>query len=431
MSTFADTLSPQERKRGQIYAFFACCFGCVSEIMVDSSAIIIIYMSMLGASKTEVMFSTSFTGISGICLLIPSAFIINRIGMRKALSIACVTGCSGFLLMAFAPLFGSFSKLAVICGCLIYCLQRSLYGATWYPMLDAFLRPQDRGKFFGTMRYSYMIIFSTLFYLLGKLMGPAPSTMLMQIIVGLTGLLLLGRMYCMLQFPENKWEKPHNIKLKYALALTITNGPLVSYAVYTCLLALAYTSLVPVTLIYLKEYVKLPPGQVQMFSTIALLAGIAGFLVYNFLQKKLQIKRLELIVHTIFLAVALGLALLDKNTPGFVWLAGAIYFFNGFANSIFMCNNSSELLALARPGNKTMAMAFMQTYQNIGVTISRIGTAFILGTNLLAPSWKWGIFNFSSYQTLFLMYAAIAAILLTLIPSLPAVVPHHRDYYEP
>ena len=431
MSTFAETLSPQERKRGRILAYFACYFGCISEVMLDTSAIIIVYISMLGGSKDEVMFSTGFSAILTMFLLLPCAFIVSRIGMKKAVTIACIIGCAGYLLMAAAPFFGAWQKAAVITGCLIYCSQRSLYGATWYPMLDAFLRPQDRGSFFGTMRYSYMIISGVLFYAVGKMMGENPPVVMMQCIVGATGILLLGRMYCMLRFPENPQEKKLNTDIVKAIGISIRNGALVSYSVYVCLLSLAYTSLVPVTLLYLKNHVGLDAGKLQIFSTIGIAGSITGFFCYGFLQKKFKVKRLELFVHIVFMAVALCFALLSSNVPGFIYIAGAIYFINSFAGSTFMCNNSTEILALARPGNKTMAMAFQQTYHNAGISISRVGTAMVLGTNILAPSWQLGGMTLCSYQTLFLFYGITAAVLLILIPTLPAIVPKRKNYYEP
>lgn len=431
MSTFAETLSEKERKRGRILAYFACYFGCISEVMLDSSAIIIIYISMLGGSKDEVMFSTGFSAILTMLLLIPCAYLVGRIGMKKAVSIACIVGAAGYLLMAAAPFFGAYQKIAVITGCLIYCAQRSLYGATWYPMLDAFLRPQDRGSFFGNMRYSYTILCGVLFFVIGKIMGEKPPVELMQIIVGITGILILGRMFCMLRFPENPHEKSRQLNLKKTLGISIRNGALVSYAVYVSLLSLANTSLVPVILLYLKNHVGLDAGKLQIFSTIGIAGGIIGHFLYGRLQKKFKIKPLELLVHFIFMGVALCFAFMSKNLPGFIFIAGAVYFIYFFAASTFMCNNSTELLALARPGNKTMAMAFLQTYQNVGISISRSGTAMILGANLLAPSWTMGAIELCSYQTLFLLYGVIAAILLLLIPTLPAIVPKHRDYYEP
>ena len=431
MSTFAETLTEHQRRRGRIYAYFACYFGCISEVMLDSSAIIIVYIGMLGGGSMLTMLSTSFSGILSMCLMIPCAWLLGRIGMKKAVLIACLTGCSGYLLMAAAPWFGSFSRMAVIAGCLIYCLQRSLYGGAWYPMLDAFLRPQDRGSFFGTMRYSYMIVSGVLFFLLGKLMGKNPPMLLMQGILAVTGLLILGRLYCMWHFPENTQENNKRRNLKESLNIAVTNGPLTSYSVYVCLLSIAYTSLVPVTLIYLKQYVGLPAGTVQVFSTIGIAGSIIGYFCYGFLLKKLKIKRMELITHIIFILAAFSMFLLNKDMQFFLWLAGAVYFMTSFAASTYMCNNSTELLALARPGNKPMAMAFQQTYQNIGVSVGRTGTSLIIGANLLAPVWKTGGMTFCSFQTLFLLYGVIATVILILFPTLPAVVPKHHDYYEP
>ncbi|MBO4632499.1 MAG: MFS transporter [Lentisphaeria bacterium] len=431
MSSYADTLTEQQRRNARIYAYFACYFGCISEVMLDSSAIIILYIGMLGGGNMLVMLSTSFTGILAMLLMIPSAVLIGRIGMKRAVMAACITGCAGFLLMAAAPVFGAYNKIAVIVGCLIYCMQRSLYGAAWYPMLDAFLRKQDRGSFFGTMRYSYMIVSGILFFLLGKLMGKNPPMLLMQCIIGTAGLLLLGRLYCMMHFPENTMEKTAKLNLKHSLGISIRNGPLTSYAVYICLLSIAYTSLIPVTLIYLKQYVGLPAGTVQIFSTVGIAGSIIGYFCYGFLLRKLKIKRMELITHFTFILTAFSMFFLHKDMHYFLWLAGAVYFLTSFAASCFMCNNSTELLALARPGNKPMAMAFQQTYQNIGVSVGRTGTSLILGANLLAPMWNLGGMTLCSYQTLFLLYGVIATVILILFPTLPAIVPKHHDYYEP
>ena len=431
MSAFAETLTDRQRRRARIYAYFACYFGCISEVMLDSSAIVIVYIGMLGGGNMLTMLSTSFSGILAMLLFIPFAALIGRIGLKTAVSVACITGCAGFLLMAAAPLFGNYSKIVVIIGCLIYCLQRSLYGATWYPMLDAFLRKQDRGSFFGTMRYSYMIVSGVLFFLLGKLMGKNPSMLLMQCIIGITGVLLLGRLYCIMHFPDNTQEKTAKLNIKHSLGISIRNGPLTSYSVYVCLLALAHTSIIPITLIYLKQHVGLPAGTVQIFSTVGIAGSIIGYFCYGFLLKFLKIKRMELIAHFTFIIAAFVMFLIHKDMPYFLAVAGIIYFMTSFAVSSYMCNNSTELLALAKPGNKPMAMAFQQTYQNIGVSVGRTGTSLIIGANLLAPTWKLGEMTFCSYQTLFLLYGVIATVILILFPTLPAIVPKHHDYYEP
>ena len=408
--TFADTLSPRERRRGRILACLACWFGCISEVMVDSSAIVILYIAMMGGSKAEAMLSTGFSAVFCMVAMIPCAALVGRIGLKRAVVAACLAGCAGFLLMAAAPFFGPWRKAAALAGCLVFSAQRTLYGAAWYPMLDVFLRPQDRGSFFGTMRFTYMVLSGVLFYFVGRLMGEDPPVRLMQGVLAVTGLLILGRLLCMLRFPENPAEERVRLDWRRALGISVRNGPLVSYSVYVCLLSAASTSIVPLTLLYLRNHAGLDAGRVQVFSVVGIAGSVAGFFCYGFLLRVLRIRRLELCVHLALAASALVLA---------------------FAGSAFMCNNSTEFLALARPGNKPMAVAFLQTYQNVGISIGRAGTAAVLGADLLAPSWRLGPLELCGYQTLFLASGAAMAALLVLLPTLPAFVPKHSDYYEP
>ena len=76
MSAFAETLTEKERKRARIHAYFACYTGCISEVMLDSSAIIILYVGMLGGSAMTAMLTTSFTGLLGMFLMIPCAAMV-------------------------------------------------------------------------------------------------------------------------------------------------------------------------------------------------------------------------------------------------------------------------------------------------------------------------------------------------------------------
>lgn len=431
MSIFAESLSERERRRGRIHAYFACYFGCISEVMLDSSAIVILYIGMLGGSSMLAMLSTSFTGLLSMLMMIPCAALINRIGMRRTVVIACLTACFGLVLMGAAPWFGVLRLPIAIIGCLAYCLQRALYSVAWFPMLDAFLRPEDRGSFFGTMRYSYMILSGVIFFAFGKMMGKEPPLWMMQLMIAGAGVLVLGRLYCMLQFPEDAGERPVCRSVRDSLRTAIQNGPLISYSVYSCLLMIAYSSVLPLTLIYLKQGVQLPSGTVQVFSTIGIVGGIIGYAVYAFMLKILKIKRMELITHFLFITCALTLFKASKSSEFFLWIAGTVYFLGAFAEAVFKCNNSAEILALARPGNKPMASAFVQTYQSVGTCFTRASSALVLGSGMLAPGWQFCGENITLYQTMFLVSGVFAVLILILIPTLPAVVSEHHDYYEP
>ena len=51
--TFAETLTERERRRGRILAYASTWFGCISEVMMDSSAIIIIYITLLNGTSAR------------------------------------------------------------------------------------------------------------------------------------------------------------------------------------------------------------------------------------------------------------------------------------------------------------------------------------------------------------------------------------------
>ena len=90
-----------------------------------------------------------------------------------------------------------------------------------------------------------------------------------------------------------------------------------------------------------------------------------------------------------------------------------------------------ELMALARPDNRTMAAAFLATYSAIGGTSSRFLTSLVLGAGMLVPHWTRGGIVFCSYQTLFLLFAVLLSFFLLLLFLVPSIVPRTRDYYVP
>ena len=65
--------------------------------------------------------------------------------------------------------------------------------------------------------------------------------------------------------------------------------------------------------------------------------------------------------------------------------------------------STSEMMALATPGNKAMAMAFCGTFYYGGSGLSRLISSLVLGSGLLAPQWSIGAMRICHYQTLFLV----------------------------
>lgn len=428
---FAAQFDDRERKRGRLFAYASAWFGCYAEVLLDSSAIIILYITMLGGSATLTMLSTALTAAAAIALTIPSAAIADRIGLRKSYSIACAIGCGGFLLMAAAPIFGApLDQHIVLLGCLVYCLSRPLYGVTWYPLLDNVLLPAERGRFFGVLRFSYLGLTAASFFLISLALGKHPPLWAMQTVIALVGLLIIGRKYCLDQLPINEQERGR-YDLRKSIAVSIRNRPLTGWAIYTCCLTLASSSLLPLTFIYLKCEVRADANVVQWISVAYMVGMIFGYLMSAGLLRRFGVRRLQPWGHLFYIAAGGGLFIVSPATPGFIFSIGLVALLLGFWSAIGLCCYSMELMALARPGNKTMAAAFLSTYAALGGAGSRFITAMIIGAGMLAPHWNVGSMSFCSYQTLFLFFTALQIFFLLLLFLVPSIVPKNNDYYTP
>lgn len=428
---YADILTDVQRRTARINAIGSAWFGCVAEVLVDSSAFITLYILALGGSAAMAVLVAGFTGIVNMFALIPSATIVTRMGLKRAVKYACLTGCSGLLLAASAPCFGAYSKYVALVGCFIYCFQRPLYTATWYPLLDNFLRPQDRGSFFGVMRFSYMLIIGIPFFIVGLFMGKDASILLLQIVIAFAGLALLGRWFFINRFPIDPNAKVEVPEMKKALNISLHNAPLTGYAVYICMFNMVYTPIYPLTLAYLREHIQLSAGSVQLISTVWIGGQLIPFLLYGYMLKKTSLRFLEIFCHITVMFVATAMFLLSPGVPGFAWIVAALVLILAMAQSIYMCSNSSEMMALARPGNKTMASALCQTYTGFGMAAGRNLTSAVLAVGFLTPHWTLGGMSFNHYQTIYLICAVFAAIIFILLPIIPSVIAKHDDYYEP
>jgi MFS family permease len=261
-------------------------------------------------------------------------------------------------------------------------------------------------------------------------MGEKPPIWALQLVLTLVGLMVIGRKFCLDRLPAEEGGS-RRYDLRQSLAISIRNRPLVGWAVYTCCLTLATSSLLPLTIIYLNCEIHANAKVVQWISVAFMVGLILGHLFSADLLRRFGVRRLQPAGHLCYAAVAFALFLFGATTPGFFWLVGAIAFLLGFSAANSLNCYSLELMALARPGNKTMAAAVLSTYGAIGGASVRFLTSLVLGAGLLAPHWsKWGL-TFCSYQTLFLFFAVLLIFFMLLLFLVPSIVPKNSDYYMP
>ena len=425
--SYADQLSDSTRKRFRLYAYATSWSGGFADIILENSAIIILYFAVLGANNRLIMFSTGMSGLVYMFLLIPSSGLVDWLGPKKVVYWSASMACFSYLLMASAPFFGTaWAQYVVLIGCLLFCLSKPLWVASWFPIVGDILKPEERGEFFGFMRFSYFTLTGTVLFLVGLFLGKNPPLWLLQIVMGLTGVLVLGRILFISRIRTREHCR-QNYDLKKAFKISIRNSPLVGFSAYIGFLFAAFGSVIPLTLIYMKNGLQYRADTVQTLSSVGVAGCIIGYFFYGRIVRKIGMLSFQLLVHAAYILIPLGLFFCHPSP----WLMGIFLFAANFCLAGFGCAVSTEILALAKPGNLSMANAFAHTYQYTGTAFGRTVTSFLLGNGILSAFWQCGEIRISHFQTIFLFCAGAAFFSLILLFCLPSMVPRHDDYYQP
>ena len=431
---FVDTLSNKERKKYHLLAIASTWFGCFADVLMDNSAIMILFFLALESSETLTMFQTALSGIAFLLLLIPASQFVAKFGCKPVVRVSCLISLVSFILMSGAPWLGVVGKYWTAFWCFVYAISRVLWAGAWFPLLTYILRPEERGKFFGMMRFSYYVITGTVFFLLGLFMDTEPPIAFLQIVLFVVGILAWGRWLCIKQIPlpDQEESKQNTNDLKTAFQLSLRNAPLVMFSVYICFSMTAFGGLTPLALLYFKEGLGYGSGITQLLSTITIVGCASGYFLFPFILKRIGMRKMQILCHVMFILLPVCLFFCGKGLPFLFFVILILLFLCNFVWAVFYAGVSSEMLALARPGNAPMATAFSQTYLQFGLAAGRIASSLLLGGGLLAVNWDFHGFNISNYQSIFLIAAGFAFFCLTLVFCLPSVVPRHdEDYYKP
>ena len=418
--SFADTLPDSVRKKAQRYAIASALFGCISEWVNDSNAIIILFLVMLGGSEAFSLFSSSFSGIACVLVGMPCALLAGKIGLRRSYQTAQIWAMTMFFIMASAPLFGANAKYVVIVAALCFNLSRPLYTTAWFPMCGNMLRSNERAGFFSTMRFSYMILNTCLLYLAARFMGDNPQMWKFQVIIVFAGIMAYGRVYCMNRMPVDEAEEKEAGNFLSSIHALYNEHGVLRYAFY---LLAAYSSsmgLIPLCIIYMKKDLAFGEEAIMTITSCRLCGMIIGFVTVRYITRLWKVYRYQVLTHLLLIAVSFMVLFVRRDAAHSAILMGVVFFLSGLAYAHLMCLSSMRTLELAPPNNRVIAMSFCQVMQSMGIVISTLGATLLLASGALAP--KWSVFgvDFTHFHFMFMIYfllCVFSMLFLVLVPG--------------
>ncbi len=428
---FYDTLPDSDRKKYSRYAICAACFNCFGDLLQDSSAVLILFYLAIGAGNGLTMFQTAVYGIASMLLQIPMSGYGAKTGAKQCIRKSAYIAFVSYILMVLAPCFGGFGKYWALLCFTGYCIARVLWTTGWFPLLTFILKPEERPGFIGTMRFCYSLVIGVVFFLVGIFMKNNTPLWVLQIIILCTGFLTFMRWFCIRKIPAPEKPETVHFELVKGIRESLRNAPLVMYSVYACFVILTAAAISPLVILYAKQYLQLPDGQVQILSTVTLAGNVVGYIFFSRVRKHLGSATLQICCHLFFILIPMTLALTGKHVPQVAWIVGVQLFMCNLVWAFFYAGFSTEMLALAKPGNATISTGICQTYQMLGTAGGRTFVSLMLGANILSAHWNYHGIDISSFQSLFIILAGIALFSLILIPCMPCLIPKHEDYYNP
>ena len=411
-------------------ATLSSCCGFLGEVTLTDSAVIILFAGMLGAGDMLSMITTSLLPLfNGLCI-IPMAWLAAKIGSKKLILRACSLSAIAYFMAVSSPFFGTWASTILLATILLFALCLPGFIAGWFPMLDSFLSSERRTFFFSRMRFSHQLTAVIFLFLVGLLIGKEPPIWALQLVLLFGAIVFMGRIFFIWRIPVFATEKKDTLGFKDGLLAVIGNKPLAGFSIYLFVLNLAAYGTLPLTTIYLKKHLNAPDNVIVMISAIALFGMLLGYFFAPQIIRLKGIKDSLLLFHIALALVNLGLFFIGVGsaiTYALIALLLLIYSFTIAAASIV---SSSEMMALVKPDNKIMSMAFNGAFYYGGFGLSRLVSSLLLGSGMLASEWHIGAMKICHYQTLFLIYTIFIVFAAVFLIVVPAVFPKGEYTYD-
>lgn len=425
----SDRSVPTVRSAERLAVFSSCC-GFPGEVVLTDSAVVILFAGMLGAGDMLSLLTTSFLPFfNGLCM-IPMAYLVMRFGHRAFILRVLVFASAMYFLAASAPWFGR-AGIAVLTGSIIlFALGVTGFVSGWYPMLDTFLTRESRTQFFSRMRFCHQLASVVFLLVSGMLLGAEPPVWKLQLILFAAALLFCGRGICIARIPEFPARLPERTGFREGLLTAVGNKGLTGFTLYLFMLNISTFGTVPLTILYLKKGLNIPDNIVVFLSAASLTGMLFGYLGIGWVVKTLGLRRTFPVFHLFYFLLSCPLWFIRDGGVVALCVTGGILTAYSFLLAGSSILASAEMMELATPGNKVMAMAFSGTFSYGATGLARAVPSLLLGSGMLSAGWNFAGWSVSRWQSLFLLISCAILFSALFLILVPAVFPRGEYQYH-
>jgi MFS family permease len=160
---------------------------------------LVLYLLSLGASGTQIGLMSSFSSLTAALLLLPGAFLVERFGRRKQITLTSGGGLARLvvLMLALLPLFLGNECLVIVAIALSVTRDalNNLSFPAWMSLTGDIVPLEIRGRYFGSRNFIMGIAGMVTILLVGEWITRTEKPLGYQLAIGLAFLLGLASTY--------------------------------------------------------------------------------------------------------------------------------------------------------------------------------------------------------------------------------------------
>ncbi|MDZ8119342.1 MFS transporter [Pontiella agarivorans] len=416
-------LTDEQRNRAFRIIITTQCLGMLSAFLFQNG-FYLNYFTKLGFSSSSFASLSALPSLFSVFLLLPFAFLSDRLGKLKLALIGQVFMVLSLMMMLAAGWIHA--GLAMVVGSLLlFCLGGSLQGASWFALLNPIIPPSVRGRFFGRLRVTFMTVNILFTLAVAGMMKMTQSMWAFQVLIGVILVAHVLRYFTYARIPELEREdgETHKKRSFYKACTEVTHIPgFTQFNAYIFLITL-FTAGIPIVFgLMQKDIFGFSEAQIMLAGNLFLAGNVAGCALGGRAVDRFGTKRVFLFTHLAYASTILFMLLRDMMPwTIFVHVLACTFVFS-LVGAMAGVANTSEVLALIPATNKSLSTAVNMTLFNLGMALSGLIVSRLIEWHALAEEWKIGGLVFTDYDSILVGFAGLIVLMLATIGLVPKVV---------
>ncbi len=417
-------LTEQHRNRVFNIIIVTQCLGLLSAFLFHNG-FYLNYFTKLGFSSASFAMLSVLPSLIGGFLVLPFAFFSDRVG-KLPMALMGQILLIGSLFMMLAAGWGNpgTALWLVVLSLLLFCIGGSLQGAGWFALLGPIIPKEIRGRFFGRLRVTFIMVNILFTLLITAVLKITQSMAAFQMVLAVVVLAHILRYFTYSRIPELEREDSEALKKQSfgkACSQVFSIPGYIPFNSYVFLITL-FTAGVPIVFgLMQKDVFGFSEARIMLVGTLFLVGSMAGCLLGGRAVDHLGTRKIFLLAHISYAVVILFMLTRHWMPWSLVVHAGICSFFFSMVGAAAGIAVSSEVLALIPSTNKSLSTAVNISLMNWGIALSGIFVSRSISWNIFSEKWQLLNREYSAYDALLLGFATMVILMLATIGLVPKI----------